>query len=179
MSNNLLAKSKNCSIELEAWKREKENGKIGLAVGGFVSIAIAVFLIFGSDSDKEKSILGLVFMFLALGMLYFLDKIHKNLKRDGDYFLNLCKTEYLMVYEDKICGECAKGDFVLSINQVESVTHFSEGNVNNEHFKNDELIIYDIVGNSYSFKTFSNARELEMIIQNLIVKEVDKNEKMS
>ena len=73
-----------------------------------------------------------------------------------------------MIYEDKICGECSKGDFSLSIKQIDRVSHLSQEYIDKERFYNDQLVIYDVVGNCYNFISFSNARELEMIIKNLL-----------
>ncbi len=170
MNSNLLGKSKNCSIELEAWKAEKRNSMKGFVIPAFVCIAIAVYLIFGPDTDAEKSFLGLAFMVASLILSYFMNRVNRSIKNEGDYFSSLCNTEYLMVYEDKICGECSKGDLSLSIKQIDRVSHFSQEHIDKDRFYNDQLIIYDIVGNKYDFISFSNARELEMIIKNLLTK---------
>lgn len=170
MNGNLLSKSKNCLIELEAWKTEKRNSTKGLAVGALVCIIIAAYLMLGPDSDAEKSFLGFAFMVASAILSFFINRVHKATKNDSDYFSSLCSTEYLMIYEDKICGECSKGDLLLSIEQIDRVSHLSQEHINKDRFYNDHLVIYDIVGNSYNFMSFSNARELEMIINELLRK---------
>ncbi len=118
METNLLAKSKNCSIELEAWKVEKRNSTKGLAIGALICIIIAAYLILGPDSDAEKSFWGLAFMVVGVILSYLINRVNKSTKSESDYFSSLCSTEYLMVYEDKICGECSKGDLSLSIKKL-------------------------------------------------------------
>ena len=165
MNNTVLLKSKNCSIELEAWKKEKKNSAKGLDLVTLICAILMIYFVFGPHSS---TLWGIVFV-VASGILsYFTNKVSKSMTAEYDYFSSLCNTEYLLIYQDKICGECSKGDLLLSIKQIDKVTHSTLQHTDKEHFYNDQLLIYDTVGNCYRFMSFSNARELEMVIKNLI-----------
>lgn len=169
MKNILLAKSKNCSVELEAWKAERRNSVKGLGIAGIICFIFWI-LIFEPNSDGQESFFALAFMLSGLMLMVIWNRLVKGIKNQSDYFSSLCSTEYLMIYEDKICGESSKGDLLLSIEQIDRVSHIPEEHIKKDCFYNERLVIYDVVGNCYNFFSFSNARELEMVIKNLLAK---------
>lgn len=90
------------------------------------------------------------------------------LKKSGPViakYRKYCAAESLVLGSEKINGSTVTGSIQLTYEQISKVIITSTTyNLNNGTIGNDILEIVDIVGNVFSFHSFSNCRELKNII---------------
>lgn len=112
-------------------------------------------------------------MIIIIGgvVMYFLTANSRSAIKEFEKYIVRCSKEFLIVDSEKISGETEEGDFKLYFNQIQNTQLLHESIPADKRIKQLDisiLVIQDIVGNEFSFKTFSNSRELKHFIDEAV-----------
>lgn len=174
--NAILIKSENCNelVEKKKTERSKELGKMLFLASLSVLLILSCPYLIAILEDKNLSrVDGLPFpvtVILFIILVVIIALVFKASKKFEDYYTQYkeyCSTEVLIVDEKKIYGSTINGDFTLYYTQIYGVDFAPNVSPETEKAQivpNDIFTVKDIAGNTFTFYSFKNCKDLKAII---------------